>query len=178
MSKKAIIVTASILLLTLIVASSIAYFVSTKNAGGVIKLAELDFVVNYDGSIDSKNLAKRDYFDAEISLENRRANLSYNGLVGFYMRVYVETYVEDEDVRAFEPVFQDDSKWVMYYDKFYYLEEVKAGDEVNILKGLSVRDSANNDIQGKDCRLEFVVEAVQSSYDAYKSEWPEVPDIY
>lgn len=178
MSKKMILIIAGVLLISLIVISSIAYFVSTKSAEGVIKLAELDFVVNYDGSIDSKNLAKRDYFDANISLANRRANLSYNGLVGFYIRVYIESYVDEEDVRAFEPVFVDNSKWAMYYDKFYYLDEIKAGDEVDVLKGLSVRDSTNNDIQGKDCKIEFVVEAVQSSFDAYKSEWPEVPDIY
>lgn len=166
------------LLVSVFIGGSLAYYYGSSNAGGSIALAELDFVTNYTAEIMETNLATKDELLCELEVVNCRANLSYNGLVGFFMRVYLESVIDGQSVPCFEPKLANNVDWLKHNGKYYYLKEVLPGEAINILTGVYVKPDIDNSVQGKRIVFNIVIEAVQSSYDAYKSEWPDAPHIY
>ena len=61
--------------------------------------------------------------------------------------------------------------WTLIDGWYYYAGENLPGAEITVISKVCLAGSAGNDFQGKQYRLGFEFEAIQTSHDAAQDEW-------
>lgn len=72
----------------------------------------------------------------------------------------------------------DDEKWYLHTDGYYYYIGEVGTEEVTFNKGYYVNNELNNSVAKEAVDIEFVFESIQRHYGAYKEVWEGAPTIF
>lgn len=72
----------------------------------------------------------------------------------------------------------DDEKWYLHTDGYYYYIGEVGTTEVTFNKGYYVNNQLHNGVAKEPVELEFVFESIQRPYGAYKEVWENAPTIF
>lgn len=171
--KKVIILSLSILIvISIIVAITTAYFSSKQNVGGLITLKELDFSI-YGDMEDNVVVMPGDTIDVNCYVINSRDvdGNDYDNLAEIYVRFSLNLVSENTNL-TFD-ILQDSEDFVFLNDTCYYINKINAGDMVNIIKQIKFPTTISNDFNNKNIYFELSVDAIQATDDAIMDLWPD-----
>ena len=176
------IVFVALLVISIILIVSLAFFSNKKSAQGGITLGELDFCIFED---DSKigNVLPGQTVEKKIYVANSRDKLQkdFSGLCDILIRFSVSIDGDDvpEDVKKLVDVSIENSEdFVRGDDYIYYCNKIDVGQKISLFDKIKFDAEIDNTMQQKNVEIKVVVDALQAENEAYLDVWKDAPSAW
>lgn len=182
-AKILLIVAVVLILLSIFVAISFAWFRSGQANSGSINTGNIDFTIigNLEplASEDSKIIAG-DIIENPISIVNQVEGVDVQRQEDMLLRFFVNATIDGKPSDLLLPNFVNADDWARSAQDggYYYLGVVGRGQSLDLISGILVSDELKNSLAGQDVSLKIEIDGIQYRFEAYKSLWQDAPPLW